>query len=331
MDILIFEYITGGGMIDDVLPSSLVREGEIMLKAVANDFSAIPDVQISTLRDYRLTNKVNCANEIVIKSGMTSIGEIEKHAQQLDALLIIAPETNNVLADLCERFSNQLFVLLNSNIESIKLTTNKYNTYKNLQAHDVPQIPTCLGNEIDKIHADKYVIKPIDGVGCENLSILDNRDELKRTLAKIDRGQYIIQPFIKGMHASLSLLCWDGECLLLSGNEQCLIQQGGTFILQKCNVNALERDKYISFSKKLIKNIPGLRGYVGVDVLLTKQDILLVEINPRLTISYVGLKKALGINPAKLMLECFFRKQIPILASTQNNMVIVEVEANRAA
>ena len=35
MNILIFEYITGGGLVDEVLPASLVKEGELMLNAVA--------------------------------------------------------------------------------------------------------------------------------------------------------------------------------------------------------------------------------------------------------------------------------------------------------
>ena len=42
MNILIFEYITGGGMIDCVLPSSLVREGDLMVNAIISDFETLP-------------------------------------------------------------------------------------------------------------------------------------------------------------------------------------------------------------------------------------------------------------------------------------------------
>jgi len=52
--------------------------------------------------------------------------------------------------------------------------------------------------------------------------------------------------------------------------------------------------------------LPGLQGYYGVDVLLDEQDldkITLVEINPRLTTSYVELRHAISCNPAEIILN----------------------------
>ena len=278
-----------------------------------------------------MSNKKISANDLTIRPKQNYIEKLEKLTGQLDALLIIAPETNHILATLCERFSNQAFTLLNSNVESIQLTSNKYDTFKYLQAYDVPQISTYLPNEIEEIHADQFVVKPIDGVGCENLSLLHSRIELEHVLAQHASEPFIIQPFIQGIHASLSLLCWDGECLLLSCNEQCLAEQNDGFVLNKCKVNVFDNKKFRSFSKKIIQVLPGLRGYIGVDVLITENETLLVEINPRLTTSYVGLRNALGINPAKLILDCFTYKQVPSIKSTVNNEITIDLEAGRAA
>ncbi len=331
MNILIFEYITGGGMIDCVLPSSLVREGDLMLKALVNDFEALPDTNVSALRDYRLSNKLISANDIIIRPEQSYIEKLEKLTKHIDALLIIAPETNRILASLCERYSNQAFTLLNSNVESIQLTSNKYDTFKYLQAYSIAQIPTYLSNEIEALHTDQFVMKPIDGVGCENLSLLHSRNDLEHALAQHSDQEFIIQPFVQGEHASLSLICWDGECLLLSCNEQCLIEQKGGLVLKKCKVNAFEKSQFKPFSKKLVQVLPSLRGYIGVDILITDNEILLVEINPRLTTSYVGLKCALGVNPAGLILDCFKHHQLPRLNSTMKNKITVDLETNRAA
>ena len=328
MNILIFEYITSGGMVDHALPSSLVREGEMMLNAVVRDFEAIPNVDVSALRDYRLINKINSANDIIIEPQQNYV---EKLNVQSDALLVIAPETSQILTSICERFSKQTPTLLNSKIEAIKLTSNKYDTYKYLQAYDIPQISTYLSHEIENINADQFVMKSADGAGCGNLFLLHSRTELEHAVARHAGEQFIIQPYIQGVHASLSLLCWDGECLLLSCNEQCLIEKDGGLELKKCKVNAFDSKKFRLFSKKLVQVLPGLRGYIGVDILITEKEILLVEINPRLTTSYVGLRGALGANPAELMLDCFTRRQLPILKNSKNIEITVDLEEECAA
>ena len=48
---------------------------------------------------------------------------------------------------------------------------------------------------------------------------------------------------------------------------------------------------------------PGLKGYVGVDLILAKEEAWVVEVNPRLTTSYLGLRKILKANPASLILN----------------------------
>ena len=331
MDILIFEYITGGGMIDETLPPSLVQEGDMMLSAVVRDFEVRSHHNVSVLRDYRLKTTKISNNDRVINSDDNYIEYLEVLVQHLDALLIIAPETDGILISLCERFSNHDCLLLNSDIQSIKLTSNKYETYKHLQYYDIAQIPTFLPNEIDALEANQFVMKPVDGVGCENLSLLSNRIELKAAVAQHQCGQFIVQPYINGTHASLSLICWNGECLLLSCNEQCIKVENEGFELVKCQVNIFDKHKFESFSQKLVHSLPSLQGYIGVDILITEEEILLVEINPRLTTSYAGLSSALGVNPAEMILHCFAHQQLPKFEATRNNKITIEIEADRAA
>jgi len=331
MDILIFEYITGGGMIEKTLPPSLAQEGEMMLSAVVRDFEVLPHHNVSVLRDSRLKATKISNNDIVINSGDNYIECIEALVQHIGALLIIAPETDGILTSLCERFSNHDYMLLNSNIESIKLASNKYETYKYLQDYDIAQIPTFLPFEIDAIKASQFVMKPVDGVGCENMSLLSNRTELKAAVAQDKSGQFIVQPYINGTHASLNLICWNGECLLLSCNEQCMKVENEGFELVKCQVNAFDKNNFKKFCKILVSSLPSLQGYIGVDILITEKNILLVEINPRLTTSYAGLSSALGVNPAEMILHCFAYQQLPKFEATRNNKITIEIEADRAA
>ena len=331
MKILLFEYITGGGLIDHTLPSSLVNEGKIMLNAIANDFGRISNVDVYAFRDYRLGSNTTPDHEIAIKPGRTHTEEIELLFKDIDAVLIIAPETNDILTSLCEEYSNYTFTLLNSTVDAIRLTSNKLDTYQYLLESDVVQIPTYHQGEINEIRANKYVMKPIYGVGCENLFIARNHDDVVNKLEKLGYENFIIQPFLTGIHASICLLCWDGESHILSVNEQCIKEEQDTLVLKGCRVNAFDKSRFEPFCKNLIQAFPGLRGYIGVDILITENEIILVELNPRITTSYVGLRDALGINPAKLMLECFNQKKLISFEATKSNCITVNIENDRAA
>ena len=129
----------------------------------------------------------------------------------------------------------------------------------------------------------------------------------------------------------MSLICWEGKCLLLSANIQNIEKTGDQLELKSCVINALERSLFIEFSNKLIARMPGLRGYIGIDVLITDDEILLVEINPRLTTSYAGLSSALGINPAEYILHTFLSQELPVFVQTKNDAVTVETGAKCAA
>ena len=46
MRILVFEYITGGGLLNEVLPEALAKEGDQMLQALAMDLAAIDSIDV---------------------------------------------------------------------------------------------------------------------------------------------------------------------------------------------------------------------------------------------------------------------------------------------
>ena len=89
--------------------------------------------------------------------------------------------------------------------------------------------------------------------------------------------------------------------------------------------------EFVEFSNSLIKALPGLRGYVGVDILISKDEVLLVEVNPRLTTSYAGLRLALGVNPAGLVLQTFVAQKLPEFSVSQETSITVDIGAERAA
>jgi predicted ATP-grasp superfamily ATP-dependent carboligase len=67
--------------------------------------------------------------------------------------------------------------------------------------------------------------------------------------------------------------------------------------------------------------IPGLAGIFGIDLIFAKGGPCIVEVNPRLTTSYVGLRRALNVNPAVLVLETGAIKTLPVAAEAISVML----------
>ncbi|NIV10374.1 MAG: ATP-grasp domain-containing protein, partial [Aliifodinibius sp.] len=58
-------------------------------------------------------------------------------------------------------------------------------------------------------------------------------------------------------------------------------------------------EEALETAQRTVELLRGLRGYVGVDMVLTNDEPVVVEVNPRLTTSYIGLRKVINFNLAQ--------------------------------
>ncbi|MEM2047215.1 MAG: ATP-grasp domain-containing protein, partial [Candidatus Jordarchaeales archaeon] len=59
------------------------------------------------------------------------------------------------------------------------------------------------------------------------------------------------------------------------------------------------RKEALRTAERLASSIPGLKGYVGVDLVLTPGEAFVMEVNPRITTSYLGARKVVQENIAR--------------------------------
>jgi len=76
--------------------------------------------------------------------------------------------------------------------------------------------------------------------------------------------------------------------------------------------------------------LPDLWGHVGADLVETRKGPVVIEINPRLTTSYVGLRDALGINPAGLVLHLLDRDVADIAIPERIRPTAVSIDCDAA-
>jgi predicted ATP-grasp superfamily ATP-dependent carboligase len=150
----------------------------------------------------------------------------------------------------------------------------------------------------------EWLIKPVDGVGCEGSYLFSDKKDFETKTAPLDKNQYIVQPHIQGQKTSLSCLFKQGRGWLICANLQHFVIINHQYQLTGITVNfTSDTAKYQALVNDMANALPDLWGYVGIDLIETENQILVLEINPRLTTSFAGIKASCGINCASSVIE----------------------------
>ncbi|MDI1300076.1 ATP-grasp domain-containing protein [Methylotenera sp.] len=339
LKLFVCEFITGGGLCAEALPASLVKEGALMRDALLADLIELDSYEIVTTHDARLVASPLVKSSLQVDSDFEDC--FKNMLTQVDLVWLIAPESNGTLLKLSELCYEADVIFLGCEFDSTLIGTSKSLAYEALKEAQIFTIPTIAGDEfildetfsaaqsLQTLSCSRWVAKPKDGAGCDGITVFDDLQKLMAWLKQDDRYlNYIIQPYQQGIAASLSMLCRAGKGWLLSCNEQHISFDSDTFSLNGVAVNGMQAywQRFETLARKVAKMLPDAAGYMGIDVIVDVENdkIYVVEINPRLTTSYVGLREAIGHNPAKLILESIkdAKFTMPVL---QRNMVEISL------
>lgn len=305
MKIFAYEHITGGGCLDSPLPEALVPEALVMLRALVGDLVDIDATQVIGLRDHRLPSDSLPGNWRPVHSHAQWQASVDELVQASDATWPVAPETGGILEGISERVLRAARLLLGSRPEGVRAAASKLATAQSLQRAGVPVVPTFRPGRVPATGGGGWVVKPDDGCGCEDVRAFDHLGAALRWIdARAGAERYVLQPYTPGEPLSLSALAGDADVVLLSVNRQHIGLHEGSFVYHGSEVNAFPdaQGRLQRLAEQVVAAIPGLWGYFGVDLIHGDFGPVVVEVNPRLTTSYAGLRAALGINPAAMVL-----------------------------
>jgi predicted ATP-grasp superfamily ATP-dependent carboligase len=123
------------------------------------------------------------------------------------------------------------------------------------------------------------------------------------------------------MAASVAVLCGPTSKVALVPCKQRLSSDGRLrYLGGELPLAAGLADRAVTLAKRALTALPSTVGYVGVDMVLGSDphggDDAVIEVNPRLTTSYVGLRAAAQSNLAAAMLR-IGQGESPSVAFTQ--------------
>jgi tyramine---L-glutamate ligase len=327
MRIFVSEFLTSGACPEVPLDSSLMREGKLMADALLEDLEALDGVQTLTTRDTRFDVDANRPSRQTFRArssdeARTLFDDLVRNA---DAVMIIAPETDDLLENRVRRVAERAahIRLLNCESETIARCADKLTLPEFLDELAIPVVsaaPIDFENRANIPFEFPVVVKPRYGAGCEETYCIETEQVWNRVLGSIharrsgfDSRNWIVQPFVPGVSlSSVAVFRSDGSLnavlplgqQIIRRDDVQLSYRGGSIPWHSAG-SAEAAPQNEMFFTELGPRLPGLRGYVGADWIWddVQQRLHLVEINPRLTTSYLGYRELYGTQLAASLLE----------------------------
>ena len=310
MRVFVYEHLSGGGAADDGC-HELLAAGREMRDAVACDLLRSGDCAVSVAAG-RLASEVPAgARSLQPPPGIDAAAFVAAQARLHEHVWVIAPETGGVLAQMRRVVGAERW--LGCDAAAIELTSSKRATLARAAEHGLTTPLAFAASPATR----RWVVKPDDGAGAVATRVHNTnaaaRDDLD---TRRQHGEAaVLEPWVAGEPLSLSLLCSANRVELLSVNRQQLtVDAFGVLSFSGVQINALPRDDartatLRAWAQSLVRAVPGLRGYVGVDLVWHAQrGPVLIEINPRVTMAYVVLSGALNRNVAAAVIAAHHRE-----------------------
>jgi len=255
------------------------------------------------------------------------------------AVVIIAPETHELSVRLASKAGAAGAMLLGSHPCALRTASNKARLLKVLKDKGIPCPPfrSAQDQTMLKTAASSWgfplVVKPVCGTGGEKTALLQDEHDLEEFLKSKNRADFkdlIVQPFVEGMPASLSLLISrSGKAHLISVNEQKIAiskkgegrpagfrYMGGRTGLSEKDYSryGTDRNDLQQLAQVVVDALlPGLMGYAGIDLIMTAKGPQVLEVNPRMTTPLAALGRHVSWNIASVLLEACISDDVPQL------------------
>ncbi|MEP7295110.1 MAG: ATP-grasp domain-containing protein [Burkholderiales bacterium] len=303
MRVFVYEHLSGAAPAG--AGEELLGLGLAMRDAVARDLLRVADCVVSVAAGPGGPDVPVGAHAVRPPPGASAVDFVAQQARLHDLAWVIAPETDDVLGELQQAVGAARWI--GCSADAVALASSKRATLARMAEHGV-LTPLAFATSPT---TRRWVVKPDDGAGGlatrVHATLAAARDDAQE---RSQRGESAtLEAWVAGEPLSISLLCSADRTELLSVNRQQVeVDAAGVLSFGGVQIDALPRDDargamLNAWAQTLVGAIDGLRGFVGIDLVWHPQrGPVLIEVNPRVTMAYVGLSAALGRNLATAVL-----------------------------
>lgn len=313
MRIFFGEYVSGGGIgtqpVESV-PMGLRQEGRAMLQAVATDLSEFAEVvipiDVRVQKDLVLNGAAKpidcrqvCTDSLLWPQWISA-------AKSCDAAILIAPESDGLLSQGVAMLRASGIDVVAGSGDFLRTASDKLLTAKALRrgriSHPLHMAIGDRKHEKALAKHDRFVVKPRDGCGTQEIRTFDRLEDARAELEEND----LLQAWMPGRAVSISMLATASQQVFLPAVSQHLQDNNCEYAGGQGPLDDDAQRRLTSLAMRAIEAMPPTaRGFIGFDMLLGKRpsEDCVIEINPRLTTSYVGLRRMIHGNLAARLFE----------------------------
>jgi predicted ATP-grasp superfamily ATP-dependent carboligase len=321
MIIFVYEF-TGAASSIGTFHDSLQTEGWSILTAIIDDLRSISEIEVVSILNRDLRSK-NPDSRFVLIDARDEESTFRKLAEKADFTIVIAPEFDDILARRCEWVEQEGGRLLGPSISSVRLTADKYALGQHLKQRGIPTPDCWLVNQTQQVESMPStlpaVVKPRFGAGSVETHLVRDTEGwtwlTEMAGSQLWPREMIVQPFVLGQPASVAFLLGPNCRIALPAASQ-IFSDDGRFHYRG-GMAPLRGDLTLRAQRlatRAIEAVQGLRGYVGVDLVLGPamdgSEDWVIEINPRLTTSYIGLRALAESNLAQALIDIVIGKEV---------------------
>ena len=278
----------------------------------------------------------------ICDSPESELATFDRLASSANVSCIIAPESHGLLADRCRRVETAGRSLAGPSVSAVERCADKLRLARLLSERGIPTPETRLLDWNDPPPPVLFpaVVKPRFGAGSNGCRLVASPAEWKTAFRhrqpQDECGELIVQPFQPGDAVSVAaIVSRDGNVKDLFPPGRQILAEDGSFAYHGGEIPVagglggwgrsatkpaeavnpggsrwstpatLRRTEIDGLVRRVCRMIDGLRGYVGFDLIVPQDShrpVQLVEINPRLTTSYIGYRQLTADNLAERFL-----------------------------
>jgi predicted ATP-grasp superfamily ATP-dependent carboligase len=279
--------------------------------------------------------------EVVALDG--AAGGFDRLVASVDAVWVIAPESHRWLERTARRVERGGKTLLGSGSRAIRRASDKASLPWRLRKAAPHPATGVIPADAARVEYQSVaaaigypvVVKPRWGAGCMGVGLANGPAELHLAVEEArhagGRDGLVVQQYVTGVAASVSLLGDGSRTAVLAVNGQSVGRdqvrssrfevRSGDYglptayrplpttarrLFYRGGVTPLDHPmagRAIEAARRACDAFPGLRGFVGVDLVLTGTDAVVIEVNPRLTTAYLGIRSSLDENVAAMAID----------------------------
>ncbi len=323
--ILLYEFVTGGGLLgaaEEPALASLRKEGAAMLAALAADFATLDGFHATVLlaeepsrteiipfhEQSPLDSSLAGCQIVPVRSAGGDLEALERLAPQADWTVVIAPEFDGLLEARLELVVAAGGRLLGPSPELAALAGDKQRLAEHLAAAGVPAargIATTPDRPLPADFGYPAVFKPRFGAGSQDVWLIPDVAVARKVRGTLDQPGRL-ERYYPGQPTSVAFLCGPtGQFPLLPCRQRLTSDGRFQYLGGSCPLDPPLSQRAERLAARAVAMLLNPLGYLGVDLVLgddpSGADDVVIEVNPRLTTSYVGLRAIAAVNLAEVM------------------------------